>query len=241
MITLAGNLGWKNFNIRSEAAAIFNKEIYIINDANAAALGEYWCGDHGDKATLALYTLGTGIGGGLILNGNLWTGTTGYAGEFGHGGHFQDKYPCTCGLRHCIEPVSSATGLTKLLNEQANQNPESSLGKLKAKLGHHLKLLNIKELFDQKDPLTITTITEGLIPLANHIAIMLYILNPQAIILAGGVTNLGGNLAEIINELVKERVGDFVLPTFKIEISKLQAKAGMYGTAYYAFKNSGLL
>ncbi|WP_236681423.1 ROK family protein [Spiroplasma mirum] len=59
-----------------------------MNDTNAAALGEYWCGDHGDTATLALYTLGTGIGGGLILNGNLWTGTTGYAGEFSHGGSF---------------------------------------------------------------------------------------------------------------------------------------------------------
>ncbi|AHF60558.1 hypothetical protein P344_00530 [Spiroplasma mirum ATCC 29335] len=77
------------------------------------------------------------------------------------------------------------TGLTKLLNEQANQNPESSLGKLKAKLGDHLKLLDIKELFEQKDLLTTTTIFEGLIPLANHIAILLYILNPQAIILAG--------------------------------------------------------
>ena len=135
----------------------------------------------------------------------------------------------------------SATGLTKLLNEQANQNPESSLGKLKAKLGHHLKLLDIKELFEQKDLLTTTTISEGLIPLVNHIAILLYILNPQVIILAWGVTNLGGNLAEIINELVKERIGDFILPTFKIEISKLQAKLGMYGTTYYTFKNSGLL
>ncbi|WP_425380147.1 ROK family protein [Spiroplasma endosymbiont of Stenodema calcarata] len=234
IVVLAGNLNWHYFNIKKEAEDIFQKPVHIINDANAAALAEYWDQTYDKKESLLLYTLGTGIGGGIILNGALWTGANGYAGEFGHGGYFQNHFPCTCGLEHCIEPVSSATGLTKLINEVADKQQESSLGNLKAKLQRDLKLVDIKTLFDKNDEITIATITEGLVPLAYHIVTMLYILNPEIIILAGGVTNLGVKLKHILENLVKARIGDFMLKTFKIKISNLQDKAGMYGTGYYA-------
>ncbi|ELL44518.1 ROK family protein [Spiroplasma melliferum] len=234
IVALAGNLNWRNFNIKGEAEKIFQKPVHIINDANAAALAEYWDRIYDKKESLVLYTLGTGIGGGIVLNGQLWTGANGFAGELGHGGCFQTLFACTCGLENCIEPVSSATGLTKLINQTADENPGSLLNQLKEKEKHDLKLVDIKPLFDKNDELTIATITRGLIPLAYHIVTMLYILNPQIIILAGGVTNLGVKLKNILQELVKARIGDFMLKTFTIEISNLQDKAGMYGTGYYA-------
>ncbi|AOX43419.1 glucokinase [Spiroplasma sp. NBRC 100390] len=234
IVVLAGNLNWHYFNIKDEAEKIFQKPVHIINDANAAALAEYWDRIYDKKESLVLYTLGTGIGGGIVLDGKLWTGANGYAGEFGHGGYFQDRFACTCGLPHCIEPVSSATGLTRLINQVADEKSESLLATLKNELQRDLRLVDIKPLFDKNDEITIVTITEGLIPLAYHIVTMLYILNPEVIILAGGVTNLGIKLKQILENLVKARIGDFMLKTFKIEISNLQDKAGMYGTGYYA-------
>ena len=116
----------------------------------------------------------------------------------------------------------------------ADEKSESLLATLKNELQRDLRLVDIKPLFDKNDEITIVTITEGLIPLAYHIVTMLYILNPEVIILAGGVTNLGIKLKQILENLVKARIGDFMLKTFKIEISNLQDKAGMYGTGYYA-------
>ncbi len=230
IVVLAGNLNWHYFNIKDEAEKIFQKPVHIINDANAAALAEYWDRIYDKKESLLLYTLGTGICGVIVLDGKLWTGANGYAGEFGHGGYFQDHFACTCGLPHCIEPVSSATGLTRLINQVADEKSESLLATLKNELQRDLRLVDIKLLFDKNDEITIVTITEGLIPLAYHIVTMLYIV----IILAGGVTNLGVKLKQILENLVKAQIGDFMLKTFKIEISNLQDKAGMYGTGYYA-------
>ncbi|AGM24667.1 ROK family protein [Spiroplasma chrysopicola] len=241
VVTLASNLGWKDFPIRQEAEALFQKQIFIINDANAAALGEFWNKTDQTIHSLALYTLGTGIGGGLILNDQLWTGATGYAGEFGHGGNFQNEFPCSCGLEHCIEPLSSATGLTKLINRKARTEPNSSLGKLAHRLRHSLGLGNIKSLLENHDQETIAVLEKGLEPLAQHIATLIYVINPALIILAGGVTNLGPELLTIITNLVHRVTGKFLWKTFDLKISALQDKAGMYGAAYFAFKNLNLL
>ncbi|AGM25696.1 glucokinase [Spiroplasma syrphidicola EA-1] len=241
VVTLASNLGWKDFPIRQEAQALFQKQIFIINDANAAALGEFWNNSDQTIHSLALYTLGTGIGGGLILNDQLWTGATGYAGEFGHGGNFQNQFPCSCGLKNCIEPLSSATGLTKLINRKAKTAPNSSLGKLVQHQRHPLGLGDIKPLLENNDQETIAVLEQGLEPLAQHIATLIYVINPALIILAGGVTNLGPELLAIITRLVHRATGEFLWKTFELKISALQDKAGMYGAAYYAFKNLNLL
>ncbi len=159
IVVLAGNLNWHYFNIKKEAENLFQRPVHIINDANAAVLAEYWDRIYDKKESLLLYTLGTGIGGGIVLDGRLWTGANGYAGEFGHRGYFQNRFPCTCGLQHCIEPVSSATGLTRLINQVADEKQESLLATLKKNLQCDLKLVDIKPLFDKNDEITIATIT----------------------------------------------------------------------------------
>lgn len=237
IIKLASNLNWKDFDFKTEAFALFQKPIYLLNDANAAAFGEYWKrNSQGTIDSMVLYTLGTGIGGGIIINGNVVTGNAGFAGEFGHGGNFQTKYECNCGIKNCIEAVSSATGITKLINEFADQNQKSYLWKTK-QLNKGLTIVHLSNLIlkhNNADALKL--LQTGLEPLVNHMSTIMYAFNPQLIILAGGVTNMGNRLLEIVVDILKTKVVEFLLDTTIIDISVLQSKAGLYGSAYFAFE-----
>jgi len=108
---------WVNFPVREEIERKLGTTVILENDANAAAMGEKWLGAGRNIDGMAMYTLGTGVGGGLVFNGHLWHGMTGMAGELGHFNVEPEGHPCGCGGRGCLEQYASATAIVRMARE----------------------------------------------------------------------------------------------------------------------------
>jgi glucokinase len=109
--------GWENFPVRDEIERQLRTQVILENDANAAAMGEKWLGAGRNIDDLAMYTLGTGVGGGIIFNGQIWHGMTGMAGELGHYCIEPEGHACGCGSRGCLEQYASATAIVRMAHE----------------------------------------------------------------------------------------------------------------------------
>jgi glucokinase len=108
---------WLNFPVRDEIERRLSTKVILENDANAAAMGEKWLGAGRDVDHMAMYTLGTGVGGGLVFRGRLWHGMNGMAGELGHFNVEPEGHPCGCGSRGCLEQYASATAIVRMAHE----------------------------------------------------------------------------------------------------------------------------
>ncbi len=108
---------WANFPVRQEIERRLNTKVVLENDANAAAMGEKWLGAGRNTDHMAMYTLGTGVGGGIVLNGRLWHGMNGMADELGHFNVEPEGHPCGCGSRGCLEQYASATAIVRIARE----------------------------------------------------------------------------------------------------------------------------
>ncbi|AUM62657.1 ROK family protein [Spiroplasma monobiae] len=239
IVRYSANLDLKNYNIKQIAEELFKKPIFVINDANASALGEFWTGVAKQYDSIIFYWLDGGIGGAIITEGKLAPGSRGFAGEFGHGGGvFQNKYPCPCGLEGCIEPMSSMPGIENHFrttfkskkNHPASDffnNPETVTFK------------EIVEAYEEKGyPYEITDLlSEALEPLVMHMASMINALDPEAIILAGGLTDLDSKLIEIIETNIKKYIIEMFAEELTIEIAELGNDSTMIGSAYYALND----
>ncbi len=121
--------GWADYPVRAEIEQRLKTVVILENDANVAALGEKWLGAAKDFDNMAMLTLGTGVGGGLVLNGSIWHGMNGMAGEFGHTTVEPEGHPCGCGNRGCLEQYASATAVVRMAREEIKANSNSSLAR----------------------------------------------------------------------------------------------------------------
>jgi glucokinase len=121
--------GWADYPVRSEIEQRLKTVVILENDANAAALGEKWLGAAKDFDDMAMLTLGTGVGGGLVLGGKVWHGMNGMAGEFGHTTVEAEGHPCGCGNRGCLEQYASATAVVRMAKEAISNNGASPLAR----------------------------------------------------------------------------------------------------------------
>jgi glucokinase len=121
---------WKSFPARDEIEKRLKTRVILENDANSAAMGEKWLGAARDYENMAMYTLGTGVGGGLVFNGHLWHGMTGMAGELGHFNVYSDGHPCGCGSRGCLEQYASATAVVRMSSEAIARGESAELERL---------------------------------------------------------------------------------------------------------------
>ncbi|MFZ1135452.1 MAG: ROK family protein [Candidatus Korobacteraceae bacterium] len=121
---------WKSFPVRDEIEKRLGAPVILENDANSAAMGEKWLGAAREYDNMAMYTLGTGVGGGLVFNGLLWHGMTGMAGELGHFTVYADGHPCGCGSRGCLEQYASATAVVRMAKEAIAQGESPELERL---------------------------------------------------------------------------------------------------------------
>lgn len=121
--------GWADYPVRAEIERRLNTMVILENDANVAAFGEGWLGAAKDQQDIAMLTLGTGVGGGLVLGGKIWNGMNGMAGEFGHSTVEPEGHPCGCGNRGCLEQYASATAVVRMAREAIAQNSESLLAR----------------------------------------------------------------------------------------------------------------
>lgn len=192
-VVYSNNLGWVDFPLRDYLAARLSLPVTIGNDANVAAYGEAVAGCAKGAQSAVILTLGTGVGGGVILNGHLLTGYTGAASELGHMVIVEDGVPCSCGRKGCLESYASATALIRMTREAMAEHPESLL--------HTAALLedgvsgrtafDAAELGDESAKAVVRRYEHGLsVGIANIINIFF----PEVIGLSGGVANQGEKL-----------------------------------------------
>ena len=219
MVT-AANLPFKNTKLESEVSRLTGCPVRIGNDANCAALGEAVVGVGKGVKNVVMVTLGTGIGGGIVINGKLYHGK-GSAGEIGHMIVEKDGKQCGCGQRGCWEKYASVTALTELASEKAKQNRDSELYKLMQNGG-----LNGEQIFKAAangDETAKSAIDEYLDNVAAGIDSLVRIFEPDMIILSGGITNAGEKLIE---PLCKKVTNDVL-----IKLAALKNSAGIVGAA----------
>lgn len=222
----AANLGWGVFSVKETLEKASGMPVKVGNDANVAALGEMWRGGAQGYSNVVMVTLGTGVGGGIIINGKVINGSTGAAGEIGHI-HVEDNETdcCGCGNKGCLEQYSSATGITRLANKKLSASDEDSI--LRG------KTVDAKAVFDavkENDKLAKEVASLFGNYLGTGLAAIAGVVNPEAFCIGGGVSKAGEILIEYIKPSYVEKVfhgsrdAKFVMAT-------LGNDAGIYGSA----------
>jgi glucokinase len=209
--------------------------VILENDANAAALGEMWRGAGKGHRTLVCVTLGTGVGGGIILDGKLWRGADGSAAEIGHIG--VDPFggvPCTCGSRGCLEVYASATAVVRMTREARPRYPNSILHDTE-----DLTSVKIYQAGMQGDELAIEVFRRMGVYLGIGLASLINVLNPEMVVIGGGLSNGWELFEKHMRQQVIERA--FPIPARRVKIVRAQCgdDAGLLGAAQLAFAKSG--
>ena len=232
MVRQSPNLpGWSDFPVRDDIERRLGTHVILENDANAAALGEKWVGAGKDVSGLCILTLGTGIGGGLILDGQIWHGKDGMGGELGHMSIDPNGLLCSCGNLGCIEAYASATGIVRVATAavRVGRSPELERAAREAgELTAELVYLKAKE----GDPVALEVF--DLVGRALGVAVsnLINAFNLPLYVLGGGVARGWDAFAPTLLREVQKRSVVFRATRTRIERSALGAEAGLFGAAY---------
>ena len=232
MVDSAFNLNWdRPMALKEQIELHTNIPVQVENDANVAALGERWLGAGKNADNVAFVTLGTGVGGGIIINGQIVHGQGGSAGEIGHMTINPQGYRCTCGKRGCLETVASATGIVHVARDYAQEYAGDS--ELKASLdnGDDLTAKDVFDLAKQNDPLALKVTHVVCDQLGLALSIVAVTINPQYIIIGGGVSNAGDFLLQRVRESYNRYVFSSVKKTTTLTLATLGNEAGVIGAA----------
>ncbi|NVY96923.1 ROK family glucokinase [Lactobacillus sp. DCY120] len=234
----AFNLNWdRPIAIRQEIEAGTGIKVIVENDANVAALGERWKGAGDNALDVAFVTLGTGVGGGIVQGGHIVHGHGGSAGEIGHMTLDPAGYQCTCGKKGCLETVASATGVVRVARDAAQEYAGDS--QLKAKLddGQDITSKDIFDLAKQDDPLALRVVDYVCNQLGLALSVVGVTLNPEYIIIGGGVSNAGDFLLEKVDTAYQKYVFPAVSKTTTLKLATLGNEAGVIGAASLVLDN----
>ena len=222
----AVNLNWGNVELEKELGEITGLTVKAGNDANVAALGELWKGGGQGYDDMVLVTLGTGIGGGIIVNGKMLVGYMGAGGEIGHIHLVDDEEEaCGCGNHGCFEQYGSATGITRLAKGRLAKDDKPSVlrdGEVSAK--------TVFDAVKAGDEVAIEIAEEIGKYLGKGFAIISSICNPKAFVIGGGVSKAGPVLFDFIEKHYKEYVFHAGRETV-FKLAELGNDAGIYGAA----------
>lgn len=225
-IVYSANFDWHDMPLRRELYSLVPLPIAIANDADAAGWAEYAAGAGKGSQSCVTITLGTGVGGGIVLNGKLFSGGMAGGGELGHVTLVAEGRVCGCGKKGCAEAYTSATAIIKRAQELLGSYPDSSLAKLES--------INAKAVVDaarQGDQLGCFVFEEYVNYLAHLLASIINLLAPQVIALGGGVAGAGDFLLEPLRRRVDELVLNKALPRAKITLATMGSDAGIVGAA----------
>jgi glucokinase len=219
---------WRNVPVRQFIAEQFRKPTALQNDANAAAYGESWIGCGCGLSSFVMFTLGTGIGGGVILDGKIVEGQHSHAGELGHIKiAVTDSRLCGCGQRGCLEAYASATAVVARTREAlAGDGSKSSLGTLST-----LTARDVFRASDEGDRLAATVVDDTARYLAIGAATVMHVLDPDAVAFGGGMAQAGDRFIARIRDFVQQFA--FPTPAQRCEIRQavLGGDAGIIGAA----------
>ncbi len=230
-IAFCTNLGWRDVPFCEELGKYIPKPIYFDNDATVAGLAESVAGVSAGTSSSVFMTLGTGVGGGIVLNGKVWSGFHGVGSEIGHMILELDGEPCTCGNYGCLERYCSATAVIRMAREQVKNHPDSlilSMAEGKA------ENINAKIVFDaarEADPTAEKIFRRYVRYLAQAISNIIMMLDPEVIVLGGGVSRAGAFLLDAVRAEVGRYVLYKTLPYARIELARLGPDAGIIGAA----------
>ena len=216
--------GWIGTNLVEKLEKKFNLPAVLENDVNCAALGEKWLGAGKGQDNFVCLTIGTGIGGGIVLNGDIFRGDTCVAGEFGHIQVVKDGVQCLCGKKGCYERYASATALLRMAKERTGLD------------------LNGKEIFDREkagEPVFVQLIKDWVDYFTDGLSTIIYIFNPPLAVIGGGVTKQGDYLLNKISESLENKLGINYKKNLCIKFAELGNNAGMLGAEYLLLKKIG--
>lgn len=219
------NLGWGVFNVEEELASLTGLKVKAGNDANVAALGEMWQGAGKGSDDMVMVTLGTGVGGGIIVDGKVIAGANGAGGEIGHITVNNDEIEaCNCGQYGCLEQYTSATGIVRMAKRKlAKTDEETSL--------RAVEELSAKTIFDEAkkgDKIAGELVEELGKILGGTLSNIAAVTNPEVIVIGGGVSKAGQILIDTIHKHFTESVFHACKDT-RFALAGLGNDAGMYG------------
>ncbi|MEW4353966.1 ROK family glucokinase [Streptococcus pneumoniae] len=234
----AYNLNWKSEQaVKKQIESALGIPFFIDNDANVAALGEQWVGAGGNHPDVVFVTLGTGVGGGVIADGNLLHGIAGGAGELGHiVVDFEQPIECTCGKKGCLETVASATGIVNLTRRYAEAYAGDA--DLKALIDDGQEV-TAKVVFDhakEGDELGMIVYKNFSRYLGIACANIANILNPSTIVIGGGVSAAGDFLLAGLQEVFNTHAFPQIAKSTKLALADLGNDAGVIGAASLVLK-----
>lgn len=231
-IIYANNLDWVDVDIISEFNKTIDKKVYIANDADCAAYGEVLAGAAQNTDNAIMLTLGTGVGGGMIIDGKIYLGGNGYGCEFGHAVLIMGGEQCTCGRKGCVEAYASVTALIRDSIRAIEKNKDSLMASM---VDGDLSKIEGRTSFDaakQGDKAAIEVVNQYIEYLAESIASIINQLRPKTIILGGGVSNQKDKLLQpLITRLHDLVYGVENIGLPEVVIAKLGNDAGIIGAA----------
>lgn len=238
LVLYANNINLFNAPLGGRVAELTGLPVYLGNDADCAALGEFYALNDADIKNLIAVTLGTGVGGGIIINRQIYSGSNGTGGELGHIVIKSGGEPCTCGRRGCWESYASATALSRDTLRAAKANPDSLLAKLIADNGGKSNgriPFNAARMGDKAGKEVVDNyiryVGEGLVDVIN-------IFQPDMVIIGGGVSKAGKELIEPLRKYVSKLTYGHETDAKKTEIrlAALGNDAGIIGAAFLGIK-----
>ena len=236
VITSPNFKDWKEVRLRTILQKAHHLPVLLDNDANAAAYGEKWKGAGCRVNSLVCLTMGTGIGGGIILNGEVWHGPDGMAGEIGHMTVNPAGPRCNCGNTGCLEAYSSATGIVRSAIVSLKRGKRSILKKLSNEVNGNITAKMIYESALKGDRLSTEILAEAGKYLGIAMASLINILNPEMIVLTGAVTGAWDFFMPSAKQEMKKRAYSVLVDRTKIVRGKLPVTAGIVGAAGLAIQ-----
>ncbi len=228
VVTFSPNLpGWHDVPLRRMVQEALDLPCTLENDANVAALAEQWIGAGRGASSLVLFTLGTGIGGGIVLDGHIWHGANGVAGEIGHMSINPDGPRCGCGNRGCLEAYASATAMVRRLREAVQAGADTPLAS-------HLDSVTARDIHRaalEGDAVAAENIAQTGRYLGVAVSNVMHMLNPRVVAFSGGVTGAGEMLLSPLREEATWRTMDDSRREVKVCLGELAETAGIIGAA----------
>ncbi|MCR4696634.1 MAG: ROK family glucokinase [Lachnospiraceae bacterium] len=222
----APNLGWGNFNVSDTLSSLTGYKVKTGNDANVAALGEMWMGGGKGYNSIVMVTLGTGVGGGVIVDGKIVAGAKGSGGEIGHILIDEtETETCGCGKKGCLEQYGSATGVVRLANRRLAKDDKASILR-----GKEVDCKAVWDAVKEGDEVAIEIADEFGKILGKGLGMIACVVNPEAFVIGGGVSKAGNIILDYI-------VDNFKNTTFRgcketdFRLATLGNDAGIYGAA----------
>jgi len=235
VITASPNLpGWYDVPLRAMVREKYGVNTFLINDAGAAALGEHRFGAGKGVDNLILLTLGTGIGGGIIINGKLYTGRHGSAGEIGHMTIDVNGPKCNCGNVGCWETLASGTAMAREAIRRVSQGEKSSLTEIVGGKIGNITAEEVSLAAQGGDSLALEVISKVASYLGVGMVNLVNIFDPEMIIVGGGMSKMGDLLLEPARQVVRERAFTLSAQAVRIVTAQLGDDAGVLGAAVFA-------